>query len=155
MVTPGFVWQVRIGSFLFAFALLASVYIYIRKLSSFRAPTLWFIDLTVATCHIQYTFMSLCQFFFFFFSRENGTKHENTPTSAMFVWHENGRRWLLGAQSINTERATLSPGQMASISFIVVEFSVEWCWSCLTRALCLYQVFPHQPLPTRPHPWTN
>ena len=24
---------------------------------------LWFIDLTVATCHIQYTFLSLCQFF--------------------------------------------------------------------------------------------
>ena len=29
---------------------------------------LWFIDLTVATCHIQYTFLSLCQFV----SRENG-----------------------------------------------------------------------------------
>ena len=46
----------------------ACVYIYIRQLNSFRAPTLWFIDLTVATCHIQYTFLSLCQFF----SRENG-----------------------------------------------------------------------------------
>ena len=44
------------------------VYIYIWQLSSFRAPTLWFIDLTVATCHIQYTFLSLCQFV----SRENG-----------------------------------------------------------------------------------
>ena len=56
----------------------ACVYIYIRQLSSFRAPTLWFIDLTVATCHIQYTFLSLC---LFFFSRENGqieTKHENS-----------------------------------------------------------------------------
>ena len=42
----------------------ARVYIYIRQLSSFRAPTLWFIDLTVATCHIQHTFLSLCQFFF-------------------------------------------------------------------------------------------
>ena len=29
---------------------------------------MWFIDLTVATCHIQYTFLSLCQFV----SRENG-----------------------------------------------------------------------------------
>ena len=36
-------------------ALRACVYIYIRQLSSFRGPTLWFIDLTVATCHIQYT----------------------------------------------------------------------------------------------------
>ena len=43
--------------------LCACVYIYIRQLSSFRAPMLWFIDLTVAICHIQYTFL---------------TKHENT-----------------------------------------------------------------------------
>ena len=49
-------------------ALRACAYIYIQQLSSFRAPTLWFIDLTVATCHIQYTFLSLCQFV----SRENG-----------------------------------------------------------------------------------
>ena len=42
-------------------ALCACLYIYIRQLSS--APTLWFIDLTVATCHIQYTFLSLCQLF--------------------------------------------------------------------------------------------
>ena len=49
-------------------ALCACVYIDIQQVSSFRAPTLWFIDLTVATCHIQYTFLSLCQFF----SRENG-----------------------------------------------------------------------------------
>ena len=50
-------------------ALRACVYIYIRQLSSFRAPTLWFIDVTVVTCHIQYTFLSLCRL----------TKHENTP----------------------------------------------------------------------------
>ena len=49
-------------------ALCACVYIYIRQLSSFRAPMLWFIDLTVVTCHIQYTFLSLCQYV----SRENG-----------------------------------------------------------------------------------
>ena len=30
---------------------------------SFRVPMLWFIDLTVATCHIQYALLSLCQFF--------------------------------------------------------------------------------------------
>ena len=48
-------------------ALRACVYINIQQLGSFRATT-WFIDLTVATCHIQYTFLSLCQFF----SGENG-----------------------------------------------------------------------------------
>ena len=53
-------------------ALRARVYIYIRQLSSFRAPTLWFIDLTVATCHIQYIFWQ-----FPFFTRKR-TKHENT-----------------------------------------------------------------------------
>ena len=49
-------------------ALRACVYIYIQLLSYFRAPTLWFIDVTIATCHVRYTFLSLCQFF----SRENG-----------------------------------------------------------------------------------
>ena len=41
----------------------APVFIFtlIRQLSSFRAPTLWFIDLTVPTCHIQCTFLSLCR----------------------------------------------------------------------------------------------
>ena len=36
----------------------ACVYIYIQQLSSFRALTLWFIYLTVATCHIQYILLS-------------------------------------------------------------------------------------------------
>ena len=40
----------------------------VQKRSSFRAPTLWFIDLAVATCHIQYTF---CVYAIFFL-RENG-----------------------------------------------------------------------------------
>ena len=40
-------------------ALRACVSIYIRQPSSFRAPTLWFIDLTVATCH------TLCFFILF------------------------------------------------------------------------------------------
>ena len=48
-------------------ALRAFVYVYTRQLSSFRVSTLWFIELTVATCHIQYTFLSLCQIL----SREN------------------------------------------------------------------------------------
>ena len=38
--------------------------IYIQQHSSFRVPTLWFINPTVTTCHIQYTFLSLCHFFF-------------------------------------------------------------------------------------------
>ena len=46
----------------------ACVYIYMQHLlSSFRAPTLWFINLTVTTCFIQYAFWSLCHFF----SQEN------------------------------------------------------------------------------------
>ena len=46
-----------------AVSLRVCVYIHIRQLSSFRAPTLWFIDLTVATCHIQYTLLSFVKFF--------------------------------------------------------------------------------------------
>ena len=57
-------------------ALRACVYIYIRQLSSFRAPTWWFIDLTVTACHIQYTFLSLCEFV----SGENWTEHKNTQS---------------------------------------------------------------------------
>ena len=37
----------------------------VQKRSSFRAPTLWFIDLAVATCHIQYTFCVYAIFIFF------------------------------------------------------------------------------------------
>ena len=65
--------------------------VYIRQFSSFRVPILWFIDLTVATCDIQYTSLSQCQFH----SRENG---QNTKMAADV---------LLGAQSINTVRASL------------------------------------------------
>ena len=75
--------------------LCAPVYIYIRQLSSFRAPTLWFIDLTVATCHIQYTFLSLCQFF-----------HKKLDETGKYLKsYENSRRQLLHPQSIYTERA--------------------------------------------------
>ena len=52
-------------------------------LNSFRVPTLWFIDLTVAACHIEYTFLSLCQFFF----TRKRTKHENTRLSSPFSYH--------------------------------------------------------------------
>ena len=65
-------------------------------LSSFRAPTLWFIDLTIATCHIQYKFLSLCQFV----SRENG---QNTKILQV----ENGRRRLLEARKALILRASL------------------------------------------------
>ena len=83
-------------------ALCACVYIYIRQLSSFRTPMLWFIDLTVATCHIQYTFLSLCQFV----SRENGQNRKILKV-CHFRMIQNGHRRLLGAQSINTERTSL------------------------------------------------
>ena len=42
-------------------ALRTCVYIKIRQLSSFRAPTLSLIHLTGTTCHIQHTFLCLCQ----------------------------------------------------------------------------------------------
>ena len=60
----------------------ACVYIYIQQLSSFWVPTLWFIDLTVATCYIQYTclsFMQIC------FTRKR-TKHKSTR-SPPFLYH--------------------------------------------------------------------
>ena len=38
---------------------ICTLFISIHLLSSFRAPTLWFVDLTVTTCHIQYTSLSL------------------------------------------------------------------------------------------------
>ena len=56
-------------------ALHTCVYIYIWQLSSFRVPRLWFTNLAVATCHIQYIFLSLWQFFF---SQENRQNTKNT-----------------------------------------------------------------------------
>ena len=61
-------------------ALRACVYIYLRQLSSLRAPTLWFIDLTVATCHFQYTFLNLCQSLY-----EKTDKTQKYSKSAIFV----------------------------------------------------------------------
>ena len=56
---------------------------------------LWFIDLTVATCHIQYTFLSLCRFFF----------HEKTDKTRKY-YTKMAADVNTGAQSINTERAS-------------------------------------------------
>ena len=81
-------------------ALRAYVYIYIWQLSSFRAPTLWFIDPTVATCNTL--FWVYANFF-----HEKMDKTRKYSKSAIFVWYENGHRRLLGAQSINTERTSL------------------------------------------------
>ena len=58
---------------------------------------MWFIDLTVATWRIQIHFSEFMSFLF----------HEKTEkTQEYFAWYENGGRRLLGAQSINTERAS-------------------------------------------------
>ena len=79
-------------------ALCACVYICIWQLSS-SAPTLWFIDLTVATrlaiFNNIYTFLQ---------------EFMPLPKSAIFIWYENDHWWLLhvvhvGIQSINNERA--------------------------------------------------
>ena len=57
------------------------IFIYIWQLSSYRASRLWFIYLTVATYHTQYTFLSLCQLFFMRKQR----KHENNQ-SPLFLY---------------------------------------------------------------------
>ena len=41
------------------------------------------------------------------FFHEKTDKPRKYSKSAIFVWHENGRRRLLGAQSINTEKSSL------------------------------------------------
>ena len=45
--------------------------------------------------------------FWFFFFHEKTDKTRKYSKSAIFVWYENGRRRLLGAQSINGERTSL------------------------------------------------
>ena len=74
------------------------------------APTLWFIDLILVTCHIQYTFLGLCQF---------------------FSW-ENGQNTKICAQSINTERASLKPLWFGSI--------LEWAQAIVILGLLTFQV---------------
>ena len=63
-------------------ALHTCVYIHIWHLSSFRVPTLWFIDLTVATWHIQYT--SELMLIFFHKKMDKTRKY----SSAIFVSYE-------------------------------------------------------------------
>ena len=88
-------------------ALRACVYSYIRQLSSFRAPTLWFIDLTVATCLIL---------------ARKRTKHEKTRSIP---------KWpptIQGAQSINTEQASLKAWKRSKESVLKRrEISCRWC----------------------------
>ena len=88
------------------------------------APMLWFIDLTVATCHIQYTFLSLCQFF----SRVNG---QNTRILEVrhFVWYKNGRRRLLAAQSINTGTSRWPNGLASRLKSTQV---FHFCSTCVS-----------------------
>ena len=83
-------------------ALRACVYIYMRQLSSFRVPTLWFIHLTVATCHIQY----FSEFMPIFFMRK-WTKHENTQSTPFSYHTEMAANVNTGVQSVNTEKASL------------------------------------------------
>ena len=85
-------------------ALRACVYIYIQQLSSFRAPTLWLLIWLLLLA----IFNTLFWVYTIFFMRKQ-TKHKNTLKSdTIFIWYENDYRRLLGAQSINTEKASLS-----------------------------------------------
>ena len=81
-------------------ALLTRIYIYIRQLSSFGAHSAIFV--TLFWVYVN-------------FSRENG---QNTKILEVrhFVWYENGRLRLLAAQSITTERASLTLPPLPSIS---------------------------------------
>ena len=74
-------------------ALRACVYVYTRQLSSFRAPTLWFVDLTVATWHIPNTFWVYAIFFF----TRKADKRRKYSKPAILVWYENGGRRLWGS----------------------------------------------------------
>ena len=46
---------------------------------------------------------------------EKTDKTRKYSKSAIFVWYENGRRWLLGAQSINTERVSIKSPRVWSL----------------------------------------
>ena len=63
-----------------------------------------------------------CEFTPIFFSREKGQN-----TKILKVWYENGRRWLLGMQSINTERASLTDS-LHFHSQPSVFFVCTWRW---------------------------
>ena len=86
--------------------LCACVYIYIWQLSSFRAS----MDLTVATCHIQYTFLSYYVRFF----------HKKTDKT----WkYENGQRQLLGERK---ERASFSTRNYWFVLWIFLGLTRMW-----------------------------
>ena len=72
-------------------ALRACVYIYIQQLRSFRAPMLWFINLTVPTCLVQYIFLSLCQFLL----GPKAPSQEMQSVSSSFFW--GGVELLIGS----------------------------------------------------------
>ena len=84
-------------------ALSVCVYI-IRQLSSLRAPTLWFIDLTTWLLTIFNTLFWLYTNFF----RRKRTKHENTRSLSLSYHMKMPNTDVnTGAQIINTERASL------------------------------------------------
>ena len=115
-------------------ALHACVYIYIRQLSSFRAPTLWFIDLNVTTCHIQYSFFWVYHFFF----HEKTDKAWKFSKSTIFIWYANGCRRFLGVQSINTERAALIVFSQFCLCVCVCGVWVRVCLCMYVCVLCVY-----------------
>ena len=83
-------------------ALRACVYINIQQLGSFGRPrglSIWLLLLAI--------FNTLFWVYVNFF-QEKTDKTRKYSKSAIFVWHENGRRRLLGAQSIDTEIASLN-----------------------------------------------
>ena len=79
-IRPKSVIRLRRGS-LSINALRACVYIYIRQLSSFRAPTLW-LSIWLSLLAI---FNTLFWVYFNLF-------HEKTDKTRKYVWYENGRR---------------------------------------------------------------
>ena len=54
------------------------VYIYIRQLSSFRVPALWFIDLTVAT-NMIYIQLHFSEFVWLFYKKMDKTQKYLSP----------------------------------------------------------------------------
>ena len=102
------------------------------NLSPFRAPMLWFINLTVATCHIQYTSLSLCHFFY----TRKRTKHENTPFSydMKIAADYNARKALAVRELLQREHFVFN-----SYSFLLI-FCFWGCCFCFVSRLfvCLF-----------------
>ena len=83
------------------------VYIYIRQLRSalLGRPCCGCRCLPYS---IHFSEFMLISFSFFFFFHKKTDKTRKYSKSVIFVWYENSRWRLLGAQSINTERASLN-----------------------------------------------